>query len=101
IFISTAIPVGIEGEAQHAPRGGLRARGVHRFVVMALDRKTGRTLWEGVATDQEPHEPGHADNSTWASSSPFTDGQTLFAYFESFGIYAYDMNGTLRWEKDI
>jgi outer membrane protein assembly factor BamB len=101
LFISTAVPVGIAGDAQHAPRGGLQPRGTHRFMVMALDRKTGRTIWERVATEQEPHEAGHTDNSTWASSSPFTDGETVFAYFESFGLYAYDMNGTLRWKKDF
>jgi outer membrane protein assembly factor BamB len=101
VFVLTAVPVGVPGEAQHAPRGGLRPRGVHRFLVLALDRKTGRTLWERVATEQEPHEAGHTDNSTWASSSPITDGQTLFAYFESFGIYAYTMDGTLLWKKDL
>lgn len=101
LFLSTAVPAGAQGDAQHAPRGGIQPRGMHRFIVMALDRKTGRTLWERVATEQEPHEAGHTDNSTWASSSPFTDGQTVFAYFESFGLYAYDMNGTLRWKKDL
>jgi outer membrane protein assembly factor BamB len=101
VFVLSAVPVGVQGEAQHAPRGGLRPRGVHRFLVLALDRKTGRTLWERVATEQEPHEAGHTDNSTWASSSPITDGQTLFAYFESFGIYAYAMDGTLLWKKDL
>jgi outer membrane protein assembly factor BamB len=101
VFVLTAVPAGVQGDAQHEPRGGLRARGVHRFLVLAIDRKTGRTLWERVATEQEPHEAGHTDNSTWASSSPITDGQTLFAYFESFGIYAYDMDGTLRWKKDL
>ena len=25
----------------------------------------------------------------------------MFAYFESFGLYAYDMNGTLLWKKDL
>jgi outer membrane protein assembly factor BamB len=101
VFVLTAVPVGVQGEAQHAPRGGLQPRGMHRFVVLAIDRKTGRTVWERVATQQEPHEAGHFENSTWSSSSPITDGQTLFAYFESFGLYAYDINGTLLWQKDL
>jgi outer membrane protein assembly factor BamB len=101
LFITTAVPVGIGGEAQHGPRGGLPQRGLHRFVVMAIDRKTGKTLWERVAREQEPHEAGHFDNSTWASGSPITDGQSVYAYFESFGLYAFDMNGTLLWEKDL
>ena len=101
LFVLTAVPAAAQGEAQHAPRGGLTPRGVHRFLVLAIDRRTGRTLWERVAAEQEPHEAGHTDNSRWASSSPITDGDSVFAYFESFGIYAYDMNGTLRWKKDL
>jgi outer membrane protein assembly factor BamB len=101
VYLTTAVPVGVTGAAQHAPRGTLAQRGVHRFVVMALDRKTGKTVWERVVREAEPHERSHADNGTWASSSPFTDGERLYAYFESFGLYAFDMNGTLLWEKDL
>ena len=101
LFVTTAVPVGIAGDAQHAPRGGLQPRGVHRFVVMAIDRKTGRTIWERVAAEQEPHEQAHFENGTWASGSPVTDGENVFAYFESFGLYAYDMNGKLLWQKDL
>jgi len=101
VFVTTAIPMGVTGTAQHAARGGVNPRGVHRFVVMALDRKTGKTIWERVAREQEPHEGSHVDNGTWASGSPITDGQQVFAYFESFGLYAYDMDGTLLWEKDL
>jgi outer membrane protein assembly factor BamB len=101
VFVMTAVPVDVQGDAQHAPRGGLQQRGVHRFVVLAIDRKTGRTVWERVATEQEPHEAAHFENGTWASGSPITDGQMVFAYFESFGLYAYDMNGTLLWKKSL
>ena len=101
VYVTTAVPVGVTGEAQHAPRGGIEPRGVHRFVVMAIDRRTGRTIWECVAREQEPHEAGHAGNATWASGSPITDGQRLYAYFESFGLYAYDLEGKLLWEKDL
>jgi outer membrane protein assembly factor BamB len=101
VFVTTAVPVGVSGDAQHAPRGGLSPRGVHRFLVMAIDRRTGRILWERTATEQEPHEASHFENGTWASSSPVTDGAHVFAYFESFGLYAYDMNGTLLWEKAL
>jgi len=101
VFLMTAVPVGVQGEAQHAPRGALSPRGVHRFVVMALDRATGRVVWERVAREQEPHEQSHVDNGTWASASPVTDGRRLYAHFESFGLYAYDLDGTLIWEKDL
>ena len=101
IYLTSAVPVGVTGDAQHSPRGGQAQRGVHRFVVLAIDRKTGKTVWERVAREAEPHEAAHFQNGTWASGSPITDGQTLFAYFESFGLYAYDLNGKLLWEKDL
>jgi outer membrane protein assembly factor BamB len=58
-------------------------------------------VWERVAHEAEPHEAAHFQNGTWASGSPLTDGRTLFAYFESFGLYAYDLDGTLLWSKDL
>ena len=101
IFLLTAIPVGVSGPAQHEPRGALPQRGLHQYKVLALDRKTGKTLWEHVAREEEPHEAAHGDNGTWASSSAITDGQHVFAYFESRGLYAYDMNGKLIWQADF
>ena len=101
IFVTTAVPIGVAGDDQHGPRGGETSRGVHQFRVMAIDRDTGRTLWERVAHEQEPHEAGHPANSTWASSSPLTDGERVYAYFESFGLYAYDLEGTPIWERDF
>jgi outer membrane protein assembly factor BamB len=101
VYVTSAVPVGVTGDAQHKPRGGVNPRGVHRFVVMALDRATGRTVWERTAREQEPHEAGHFENGSWASGSPITDGQRLYVYFESFGLYVYDMDGKLLWEKDL
>ncbi len=101
VYLMTAVPVGVDGEAQHEPRGGLGDPGVHQFVVMALDRATGETVWEHVAAERAPHEAGHFENSTWASPSALTDGERLYAYFESFGLYTYDLDGTLLWSLDL
>jgi outer membrane protein assembly factor BamB len=101
IFVLTAVPAGIAGPAQHEPRGALPQRGLHQYKVLALDRKTGKTLWERVAREDEPHEAAHQDNGTWASSSAVTDGTHVFAYFESRGLYAYDMDGKLLWQTDF
>jgi outer membrane protein assembly factor BamB len=81
---------------------GATAPGVqHKFVVMAVDRQTGTVAWERTAHETAPHEGTHRENGTYASSSAVTDGEHLIASFESFGIYAYDMNGTLVWQKDL
>jgi outer membrane protein assembly factor BamB len=101
VYVLTAVPVAKDVADAHAPRGGLPVRGAHRFVVMALDRKTGKVVWEHTAREAEPHEASHNDNGTWASSSALTDGEHVIAPFESQGIYAYDMTGKLVWQKDL
>ena len=98
LVLLTAVPAGVTGPAQHEPRGALPQRGVHQYKVLAIDRQTGKTVWERVAREEEPHEASHQDNGIWASSSTVTDGTHLFAYFESRGLYAYDMQGTLLWQ---
>lgn len=101
MFVLTAVPIGIEGAAAHAPRGGLPTRDRYRFVVLAIDRGTGKTMWERTAREEQPHEATHQDNGTYASSSAITDGQRVYAWFESQGMYVYDMDGTLLWSKDL
>lgn len=100
LFVLSAIPAVANGARSHEPRGG-GARVPHRFVVMALDRSTGQTVWERTAYEHTPHEGSHPQWGTWSSSSAITDGERVYAFFDSFGLYAYDMNGTLLWQKDL
>jgi outer membrane protein assembly factor BamB len=100
VFVLSAVPVVANGDASHEPRGG-SARVPHKFVVMALDRKTGKTIWERTAYEHTPHEGSHPQWGTWSSSSAMTDGEHVYAFFDSFGLYAYDMNGTPLWQKDL
>jgi outer membrane protein assembly factor BamB len=76
-------------------------RHTYRFVILAIDRRDGRIVWEKVAHEDRPHESTHPLNGTWASSSAVTDGERVIAYFESNGLYAYDLNGTLLWQKSF
>ena len=101
VFVLSAVPAGIDAAASHAARGGVQPRVSHRFVTFALDRKTGTVLWERTARESTPHEGSHPQFGTFASSSAITDGQRVFAFFDSFGLYAYDMDGKLLWEKDL
>jgi len=101
LFLLTAVPADVTGDAAHQPQGGVRPRKTHRFVVLAIDRRDGHVIWERVATELLPHEATHQDNGTWASASAVTDGQHVIANFESSGLYAYDMDGTLVWKKDL
>ena len=42
-YLLTAVPAGVDGEAQHAPRGA-QPRVRTSYVVLAIDRKTGKTV---------------------------------------------------------
>ncbi len=75
-------------------------RSRHRWVVMALDKRTGKTLWERTAAEGEPLNKRHVKN-TYASATPATDGRIVVAWFGSQGVVAYDVNGTLRWKVDL
>jgi outer membrane protein assembly factor BamB len=70
------------------------------FVVLALDRATGKIIWQKTARKETPHE-GHHQTNTFASSSPVTDGEHLYVPFGSRGYYCYDLQGNLKWEKDL
>jgi outer membrane protein assembly factor BamB len=101
LFLLSAVPVGLEGPPSHQPRGGIQPRIAHRFTVFAIDRKTGSVIWQRVARESTPHEGSHPENGTYASSSAITDGRRIFAFFDSEGLYAYDMDGTPLWERDL
>jgi outer membrane protein assembly factor BamB len=68
---------------------------------MAIGRRDGKVVWERTVREEAPHEGSHTDNGTYASSSIVTDGVHLFANFESKGLFAFDMEGKLVWEKDL
>ncbi len=100
IFLLTSVAADPATVAGLAPRGSVPAPSPHKFVVMAIDRTTGKTLWEQVVREETPHER-HQENGTWASTSAVTDGEVVIASFESRGIYAFDLNGKKLWEKDL
>jgi outer membrane protein assembly factor BamB len=47
-----------------------------------------------------PHEGHHRDHG-FASHSPVTDGQRVYAWFGSRGLHCYDLDGQLKWSKDF
>lgn len=72
----------------------------HEFIVICLDRKSGAQIWRRVATKKIPHEGAHHDND-FASASPTTDGKRLFCWFGSAGLFCFNLQGELLWERDL
>jgi outer membrane protein assembly factor BamB len=72
----------------------------YRFMVTSYNRDTGEINWRKIATEAVPHE-GHHETHSYAAGSPTTDGVRLYVSFGSFGIFCFDMNGTLLWERQL
>ena len=107
IFLTTAIPTSTPVRPASTAAGASNphtTRGVppeHRFEVLSLDRKTGKILWQRTARTAVPAEGHHQTYGSFASNSPVTDGQRVYAFFGSRGMFCYDMKGNLLWEKDF
>lgn len=72
----------------------------YRFEVLCLSLEDGRILWRRTAVEERPHEGVHS-TAGYASPSPVTDGKTLIASFGSRGVFAFDLDGTPLWKKDL
>lgn len=73
---------------------------LYQFRVLCLDRKTGEVVWQKVAKEETPHE-GHHPTHGYASASATTNGKLLFAFFGSRGLFCFDLDGELKWNKDF
>lgn len=104
IYLTTAIAtdktVTPPATSESGGRRGALPTNVQKFVLLALSRREGKIIWQQTAIEALPHEGTHPDG-TWASNSPITDGEHIFADFGSRGIYCYDMSGKLQWKKDL
>ena len=104
LFLTTAIPYGASVKPRLPSRPGahdnLTLTQHHEFVVLAVNRQSGKILWQQTVHKELPHEAGHVTASL-ASASPVTDGQHVFAFFGSRGLYCLDTGGKLLWKKNL
>ena len=109
VFVTSAIKTNqqielapIEEPRQRRGRRGRSAApsSLHKFVIFAINRSDGSIRWQQTAREEVPHEGTHQTGSL-AANSPVTDGQHVYAYFGSRGLYCYDMEGNLQWDKDF
>jgi outer membrane protein assembly factor BamB len=110
IFVTTAVegePVSGAKAAKHTIEGkefvhpdSVGADRKHTFKVVALDRDSGKILWETVAWEGTPYDNRHR-KSSYAASTPATDGKMVYAFFGTEGLYAYDYKGKLAWKAQL
>jgi len=104
IFVLAAVPVGEPQTPVFDSAPGVHdsvpVTHRHQFVVLAINRKDGSIRWRTSVTEAWPHEGGHTTGSL-ASNSPTTDGERLYAFFGSRGLYCLDLTGRVLWQKDL
>ena len=104
IFLTTAVAHGetLKAPAEHddGAHHNLPASRRQKFVVLAIDRGTGKILWQTTVRDEQPHEGTH-ETGSWASNSAVTDGKHLYAFFGSRGLHCLDFDGKIVWQKDF
>jgi outer membrane protein assembly factor BamB len=104
IFITSAVN---QAETE-MPKKGLYLGGnrdkpsdkTHRWMVYCIDFNSDKILWEKIAHQGVPEHPVHVKN-TYASETPVTDGQRVYAYFGNVGLFCYDFDGRLLWSKQF
>ncbi len=87
VFVTTAVPV--EGQA-----------GAFDFRLLCFDRETGREIWSRSCVKAVPHEGTHETNG-FASASPCTDGERVYAHFGSRGLHVFTVAGEHLWSRDF
>ncbi len=110
IFLTTAIEGAVvpgakavkhmDGDKEFLHPDSIGADRRHAFKVICLNATNGKVLWEQTAFEGTPYDNRHR-KSSFAASTPATDGKLVFAFFGTEGLYAYDMNGKLAWKADL
>ena len=103
VFVSTAVSsdpnvgirTGLYGDVEP-----IHDASKHSWHLIALDKGTGKTVWDRVAHEGIPKTKRHPKSSQ-ASPTPVTDGQRVIVSFGSEGLYAYDFDGKLLWNQDL
>ena len=104
VFLTTVVNTGKSEE----PKKGLYFGGnrpdapesSHRWLVYCLDLESGAVRWEREVHKGAPATPIHLKNS-YASETPVTDGERVYAYFGNLGVFCFDFAGELLWKKMI
>jgi Spy/CpxP family protein refolding chaperone len=98
--MSTRGPGGFGGGGRGGFSGGRPPDVVYRWQVYCLDRDTGSILWKQLALEGKPRIPIQQSN-TYASETPVTDGERVYAYFGMNALFCFDMSVNLVWKKDL
>jgi outer membrane protein assembly factor BamB len=106
VYVTTAVasdgskPGIVVGDSSKAGIDPAADTGKHTWRLIALDKQTGRVVWNSVAYEGPPRMKRHV-KASHASATPATDGRYIVALMGSEGLFAFDMNGAVKWRADL
>ena len=103
IFLVTAVASAGDVPLQTKRGGNVKAaddNGEQEWLVLCYDKTTGKELWRKTARKSKPRATRHA-KATHANTSVCVDGKHVIAFLGSEGLYCYNLDGDLQWEKDL
>ncbi|HWB03345.1 MAG TPA: PQQ-binding-like beta-propeller repeat protein [Verrucomicrobiales bacterium] len=88
------------GDRRGGGMRGAKPAEIQQFALLCFDRSNGKPLWQKTLREELPHEGHHPDHG-FSSHSPVTDGTHVYAWFGSRGLHCLDMDGNVKWSKDL
>ncbi|MBI3850009.1 MAG: PQQ-binding-like beta-propeller repeat protein [Verrucomicrobia bacterium] len=102
IFLTSVIKDGqVEQPKKGLYFGGERptpSTNLHHWMVYCFDWQSGKKVWEKQVHAGSPSTSVHLKN-TYASETPVTDGERVYAYFGNLGLFCLDLNGKEVWSQ--
>jgi outer membrane protein assembly factor BamB len=105
VYVTTAVaaegkPGLVLGDVSKSGIDSATDNGKHMWRLIALDKQSGKVVWDKVAHEGIPRMKRHV-KASHASATPATDGRYIVALMGSEGLFAFDMDGTLKWRADL
>ena len=99
VIWKTELPFGHSSPILTEDRIYLTAVRNTQLVTIALDRPSGKILWERPAP--RPRTEKLDTRNGPAGPSPAVDGRDIYVFFADFGVIAYDRDGQERWRVPL
>lgn len=94
IFLTCYTGYNVPGQG----RGEMNQLKLH---LLCLDRISGKVLWTTDIAPSLPEQATIRDDHGYASSTPATDGERIYAFFGKTGVFAFDLAGKQLWRTDV